>query len=91
MSDKAQCFTTVLMKELTAQQEIDWKTMLAYEPMSNGRAERMVQNVKASVGKISRDHEEYWDENIRRVVYIVVGRWSAAVPHSNLCTMSHRV
>lgn len=69
VSDNAQCFTTVMMKEFTGHEGIEWKKVWASVPMSNGWAERMVQSVKSSVEKISRYHEEDLDKNIGRVVY----------------------
>lgn len=65
----AQCFTAALMKELTKQQGIEWKTALAYAPMSNGRVQRMVQTGKESIGEIARNYKEDCEEFIRRVVY----------------------
>lgn len=58
VSDNAQCFTVVLMKEFTAQHGIEWKTVSSFAPISNGWAERMVQTVKAGVEKTARDHEK---------------------------------
>lgn len=69
MHDNAQCFTAFLIKEFTANQGIEWNTVLSYAPMWNGQAERMVHTVKASVSRIFQDHEKDWAKIIRRFVY----------------------
>ena len=48
---------------------IDWKTVLAYAPMSNGRAERMVGTVKRGVSKTVLSSGEEWDSALWKVVY----------------------
>lgn len=69
VSDNAQCFTAAVMTEFNQQQGIERKTVLAYAPMSNGRAERMVKNIKAGIKKLALDGGIDWDEDVRKVVY----------------------
>lgn len=40
----------------------------AYYPQSNGRAERMVQNIKSAITKIAMGEEVEWDELLSVVV-----------------------
>lgn len=42
VSDNATCFTARAVTDFTRKWETNWKTVLAYVPMSNGRLERMV-------------------------------------------------
>lgn len=57
------------MKDFTEQQGIQWRTVLAYAPMSNGRAERMVKTVKSGIGRVVKDRGGSWDEIVHQVVY----------------------
>ena len=51
ISDNATCFTASVLDAFTARKGITWKTVLAYAPMSNRRAERMVGTLKRSIVK----------------------------------------
>lgn len=55
VSEIARCFTAVVVQELMAKNGSDWKTVLAYAPMPNGRAERMVGTMKRRVSRLVED------------------------------------
>lgn len=46
ISDNAACFTAAALENLMKKQWVECKTVLAYAPMSNGRAERMIGTLK---------------------------------------------
>lgn len=52
ISDNASCFSAMVVKKFVKNQGITWKSVLAYVPMSNGRAERMMGTLKKSIGRI---------------------------------------
>lgn len=52
ISDNATCFTAKVLQDFMSKQGIRWHTVLAYAPMSNGKAERMVGTIKRSIGRI---------------------------------------
>lgn len=69
VSDNAGCFTSLLMTEFCRERGIKWKPVLAYAPMSNGRAERMVKTIKEAVSKLVSDQPLEWDELAGQVAY----------------------
>ena len=58
ISDNATCFAADATREFLAHHGIKWRPVLAYAPMSNGRAERMVGTIKRSLGKNSLQKPE---------------------------------
>lgn len=52
VSDNATCFTTPTLENLMKKHGIEWKIVLAYSPMPNGRAERMIRTLKRAARKI---------------------------------------
>lgn len=64
MSDNAACFGSNTLLQFMKKHKIDWQTVSAYEPMSNGRAERMVGTNKRGIGKIARNDRRRWNEAI---------------------------
>lgn len=69
ISDNAGCFTARLLSNLMGKYGIEWKTVLAYAPMSNGRAERMVGTLKRCVGKLSVGNSSKWEEELVKAIY----------------------
>lgn len=51
-SDSAACFTPGILQNFMKGQGMQWRTILAYALMSNGRAESMVATLKRSFGRI---------------------------------------
>ena len=52
VSDNATCFTATGIQPLMREYGITWKTVMAYAPMSNGKAERMVGTLKHGMARI---------------------------------------
>ena len=69
ISDNATCFAADATREFLAHHGIKWRPVLAYAPMSNGRAERMVGTIKRSLGKTAYRNRKKWDEEVPFVVY----------------------
>lgn len=53
----------------------DWRTVLVYAPIFNGRAERMVATIKQSVGRIKNDVGRNWDAFVGNATFGY--RWRA--------------
>ena len=51
ISDNANAFTVTALVEFLAKSNIGWRTVLAYAPMSIGKAERMVGTIKRAIRK----------------------------------------
>ena len=72
VSDNATCFTASVLESFMARNGITWKTVLAYAPMSNGRAERMIGTLKKAIRKVllgSAPSAVNWDAALHRVLY----------------------
>lgn len=69
ISDKATSFTARVLWDFMAQHGMQWKTVLAYAPISDGGAESMVGTIKKSIGRIVNDFEKEWDTAVDRVVF----------------------
>ena len=72
ISDNANAFTATALVEFLAKTNIGWRTVLAYAPMSNGKAERMVGTIKRAIrktllGKGSPASE--WEAILNQVLY----------------------
>ena len=61
ISDNALCFTAKSVSSFLSQHGTEWKTVLAYAPMSNGRAERMVGTLKRAIKKMVLKEGSSWD------------------------------
>lgn len=69
VSGNATCFTAGVLQDYMLKMGITWKTVLAYAPMSNGRAERMVGTIKRAIGKMVLKNVQAWDEVLPSVLY----------------------
>ena len=69
VSDNATCFTATSLVAFMKNIGTRWKTVAAYAPMSNGRAERMVGTIKRSVGKMVYRERHTWDEKLPHALY----------------------
>ena len=72
VSNNATCFTASVLDSFMARNGITWKTVLAYAPMSNGRAERMDSTLKRAIRKAilgSTPGRTNWDEALLKVLY----------------------
>ena len=49
--DNANAFTATALVGFLPRRNISWRTVLAYAPMSNGKAERMVGTIKRAIRK----------------------------------------
>ena len=68
VSDNAGYFTSGVLKSFMSSWKIDWKTVLAYAPMSNGRAERTVDTLK-SVSKLVKKDSTDWESKLGQAMY----------------------
>lgn len=73
VSDKATCFISDALKSFIYKRGIEWKPVLAYAPMSDGRARRMVGNIKKSVGRLFDGSERSWEEQLNKAIYVYRG------------------
>ena len=72
VSDNATCFKASVLDAFMARNGINWKTVLAYAPMSNGRAERMVGTLKRAIHRVilgSTPGRTNWDQALLKVLY----------------------
>lgn len=69
VSDNGPCFTAWSLEVFMKENGIKWKTVLAYAPMSNGRAKRMVRTVKAGIAKMVFNQPTQWDLALDKVLY----------------------
>ena len=69
ISDNATCFTANTLARFCHQHKIQWKPVLAYAPMSNGRAERMVGTIKRSLAKSAFKNSTNWDQLLTQTIY----------------------
>lgn len=69
ISDNATCFTAKSLVKFTRDNGIEWKKVLAYAPMSNGRAERMVGTLKKAVRKMVLGQGLYWEKSLPKVFF----------------------
>lgn len=64
VSDNATWFTSKTLKEFIKARGTSWMTVLAYAPMTYGRAERMVGTSKRSAGRVVAKRKEQWDRAV---------------------------
>ncbi len=69
ISDNATCFSAKSLLNFMNEHGTEWKTVMAYAPVSNGKAERMVGTIKRSITKTVLKSKQEWDEAIDQVVY----------------------
>lgn len=62
VSDNANCFTSQLLKDYMKSRGTKWSTVLAYAPMSNGRAEQLVETMKRSFERLIAGTNKDWDD-----------------------------
>ena len=74
VSDNTTCFTASAVSSFMVQHGINRRTVLAYAPMSNGRAERMVGTVKTAVRKTVLETGMEWDKALIQILYGYCGR-----------------
>lgn len=69
ISDNATCFTATKPIDIMKAHGIKWKTVLACAPMSNGRAERMVEAMKRGMKKLILSSSSDWQEVLPGVLH----------------------
>ena len=69
ISDNATCFTAKSLVKFARDNGIEWKRVLAYAPMSNGRAERMVGTLKKAVRKMVLGQGVSWEKSLPKVLF----------------------
>lgn len=67
--DNTTCFTTSALDAFMTDIGTIWKTVAAYDPMSNGWAKRMVGTMKRAIGKMVYRARGMWDEMLPSVIY----------------------
>lgn len=68
ISDNATLFTAKALSEINKLPNITWKTLIAYAPMSNGRAERMSDIQTKSMTKSISECPEPWDDVLQNLL-----------------------
>ncbi len=69
ISDNAKCFEANSLSNFMNQYGIKWMPTLAYAPMSNERAEKMVGSLKRSLKKTVLSEKTDWDLSLGDVMY----------------------
>lgn len=69
ISDNGTSFTSGAVQTYARKMGINWKTTLAYAPMSNGRAERMVGTLKNGIKKTINGKSVQWDKALEKVLF----------------------
>lgn len=72
VSDNATCFSAATLKNFIRNHDISWKPVLAYAPMSNGKAERMVGTLKRAIRKTLLGNGApgaEWEQELNQVLY----------------------
>lgn len=69
ISDNATCFTSGTLVDFLKMNSISWGTILAYAPMSNGRAEHMGLTVKSTIKKMVIGHGDSWEDLLPKVLF----------------------
>ena len=69
VSENATCFTASAVSSFMGPHGITWRTVLAFAPMSNGRAERMIGTLKTAVRKTVLETGMEWGKALTQVFY----------------------
>ena len=69
VSDLATCFTASAFSKFMAQHGLTLRTVIPYALMSNGKAERMVESVKAAVCETVLKTGMEWDKALTQFLY----------------------
>ena len=69
ISDNATRFTAKALVKFARYNGIEWKRVLAYAPMSNGRAERIVGTLKKAVKKMVQGQGVSWENSVPKVLF----------------------
>ena len=69
VSDNGAQFTSLHVRHFAADREIEWRTVAAYNPQGNGRAERMVRTIKDALAKMVADEVHLWDTHLDTVLW----------------------
>lgn len=67
-SDNAACFKAQLLEEVMKSVRTQWRTVLAYVLVSNGRAKGMLKTIKHSIGRLVIDNKTEWDDALTNAV-----------------------
>lgn len=80
VSDNANAFTAGAVEDFMKKHGIEWNTVLAYAPMANGRAERMVATIKLSIKRTVIRTDLDWADSIPRILCGYRRRGRGTVP-----------
>lgn len=69
LSDNSTCFTATSPKNLMKDYGAQWKTVLSYSPMRNGKLERMVGTLNRRISEMVVGDGGEWREKLLEVVY----------------------
>lgn len=69
ITDNGACFTAQVLQSFMRQCGTSWRTVLAYAPMSNGRAERMIRTLKHGIRRVLANGSIDRDEAVHKVVF----------------------
>lgn len=62
MSDNAGCSNALALVNFMKEHGTTWKRVVAYTPMSNGKAEQVVGTLKKVVGRLVKGTQGRWSE-----------------------------
>lgn len=90
VSDNSTYFTSRVVTDVMKKWKTDWKTVLAYAPMSNGLEERMVGNIQRGLKKMVIEDDRDLEEALLDVLMFhrvsFVAHWELVPPNSNSST-----
>lgn len=69
ISDNGRCFTARRVQAFMEEKNIQWRKVLEYAPMSNGRAERMVGSIKKALAESVYPNGQPWTKYLPSVVF----------------------
>lgn len=69
VSDNASCFTAKSLIGYMKEVRTNWKTVLEYAPMSNGRAGQTIATTKQAVGLLAHKKPTDWYKPYKKVVF----------------------
>lgn len=69
VNDNAIFFRAQLLRDFMSRRGTRWRAVLAYAPVSNGKAERMVKTMKKGVARLLQDRGDEWDQVVSAVAF----------------------
>lgn len=67
-SDNASCFISKTLQDAMKKFGLLWKPVLAYVPLSNGKAERMVGTLRRVIARLMTSESLNWDQALPKAI-----------------------